>query len=210
MQRWSGLDRKQPTLRFWVTSHKKTRREKLFLFLAIIIYKRVNNRLGSCIWTSHLHWCFRIWIQVLSQTNAVTVSNACQVVQGRKRRRDGRRWQTDRPSGAGNSPKSRNCFMDKGEGQNFEKRSTCLGDAKTEPFFIRNWVNFIFAAYSPNFPSLRLPLNATHSCPLPPRASSTMQAAKASGAIKSLARRLNWKKKNVIGSGSHSAVLSYF
>lgn len=43
------------------------------------------------------------------------------------------------------SPKSMNCFMDSGDGENLEKRSTCFGIPRTEPFFHRNWPNFIFS-----------------------------------------------------------------
>lgn len=41
-------------------------------------------------------------------------------------------------------PKSMNCFMDRGEGENLENLSTCLGIPATEPFFSKNWANFIF------------------------------------------------------------------
>lgn len=47
------------------------------------------------------------------------------------------------------SPKSRNCFMDSGDGENLEKRSTCFGIPRTEPFFHRNWPNFIFCPPHP-------------------------------------------------------------
>lgn len=42
---------------------------------------------------------------------------------------------------------------------------------------------FHIGSLSPNAPSLRLSVNAAHSCPLPPRARSALQAAKASSAI---------------------------
>ena len=41
------------------------------------------------------------------------------------------------------SPKSRNCFMDRGEGENLEKWSTCLGTLASAAVFIRERTNFI-------------------------------------------------------------------
>lgn len=43
------------------------------------------------------------------------------------------------------SPKSRNCFMERGEGENLEKCSICLGTLANAAFFIINLTNFIFA-----------------------------------------------------------------
>lgn len=43
------------------------------------------------------------------------------------------------------SPKSRNCFMDSGEGENLEKCSMCLGTLANAAFFIINLTNFIIA-----------------------------------------------------------------
>lgn len=37
--------------------------------------------------------------------------------------------------------------MDKGEGENLENLSTCFGIPKTEPFFNKNWANFIFPLF---------------------------------------------------------------
>lgn len=41
------------------------------------------------------------------------------------------------------SPKSRNCFIDRGDGENFEKCSMCLGTLAKAEFFIINLTNFI-------------------------------------------------------------------
>lgn len=41
------------------------------------------------------------------------------------------------------SPKSKNCFIDKGDGENFEKWSICFGTLAKAAFFIRNLTNFI-------------------------------------------------------------------
>jgi len=40
-------------------------------------------------------------------------------------------------------PKSRNCFMDNGEGENLEKWSMCLGTLVKAAFFIIKRTNFI-------------------------------------------------------------------
>lgn len=42
-------------------------------------------------------------------------------------------------------PKSRNCFMERGEGENLEKCSICLGTLAKAAFFIMNLTNFIIA-----------------------------------------------------------------
>lgn len=41
------------------------------------------------------------------------------------------------------SPKSKNCFMESGEGENFEKCSMCWGALANAAFFIINLTNFI-------------------------------------------------------------------
>lgn len=43
-----------------------------------------------------------------------------------------------------NLPKSMNCFMDRGDGENFENLSTCFSIPTTEPFLNSIWANFIF------------------------------------------------------------------
>lgn len=60
-------------------------------------------------------------------------------------------------TGTESLPKSRNCFMDNGEGENLENLSTCFGIPRTEPFFNRNWPSFIFpaATKAPVFPAAR-------------------------------------------------------
>lgn len=42
-------------------------------------------------------------------------------------------------------PKSMNCFIDKGEGENLENLSTCFGIPATEPLFSNSWANLIFS-----------------------------------------------------------------
>lgn len=42
-----------------------------------------------------------------------------------------------------NSPKSMNCFIDSGDGENFENLSTCLGMFSFELFFSMIWANFM-------------------------------------------------------------------
>lgn len=44
------------------------------------------------------------------------------------------------------SPKSRNCFMESGEGENLEKCSMCLGTLAKAAFFMMNLTNFIIAS----------------------------------------------------------------
>jgi len=46
-------------------------------------------------------------------------------------------------------PKSRNCFMESGEGENLEKCSICLGTLASAAFFIINLTNFIVAVLDP-------------------------------------------------------------
>lgn len=46
------------------------------------------------------------------------------------------------------SPKSRNCFMESGEGENLEKCSICLGALARAAFFMINLTNFIVAPVS--------------------------------------------------------------
>ena len=46
------------------------------------------------------------------------------------------------------SPKSRNCFMESGEGENLEKCSICFGTLAKAAFFIINLTNFIIAELS--------------------------------------------------------------
>lgn len=41
-------------------------------------------------------------------------------------------------------PKSINCFIDRGDGENLENLSTCLGIPATKLFFNKSWANFIF------------------------------------------------------------------
>lgn len=41
------------------------------------------------------------------------------------------------------SPKSRNCFIDRGDGENFEKWSMCLGTLAKAEFFVISLTNFI-------------------------------------------------------------------
>lgn len=43
------------------------------------------------------------------------------------------------------SPKSRNCFMESGEGENLEKCSICLGALARAAFFMINLTNFMIA-----------------------------------------------------------------
>lgn len=50
----------------------------------------------------------------------------------------------------GYSPKSRNCFIESGEGENLEKCSICLGTLANAAFFIINLTNFIVDAFSPS------------------------------------------------------------
>lgn len=47
------------------------------------------------------------------------------------------------------SPKSRNCFMERGDGENFEKCSMCLGTLANAAFFMINLTNFIVDAERP-------------------------------------------------------------
>lgn len=47
------------------------------------------------------------------------------------------------------SPKSRNCFMESGEGENLEKCSMCLGTLAKAAFFMMNLTNFIIAVEGP-------------------------------------------------------------
>lgn len=51
-------------------------------------------------------------------------------------------------------PKSMNCFMDKGEGENLENLSTCLGIPASEPLFNKNWANLIFPPLQQTPPQL--------------------------------------------------------
>lgn len=47
------------------------------------------------------------------------------------------------------SPKSRNCFMERGDGENFEKCSMCFGTLANTAFFMINLTNFIVDAEGP-------------------------------------------------------------
>lgn len=55
------------------------------------------------------------------------------------------------------SPKSRNCFMESGEGENLEKCSICLGALARAAFFMINLTNFIVAPVSCESPWPNLP-----------------------------------------------------
>lgn len=55
------------------------------------------------------------------------------------------------------SPKSRNCFMERGEGENFEKCSMCCGALATAAFFMINRTNFIVALWGPESTQKQVP-----------------------------------------------------